>query len=415
VAADEVRERRSALFVDFDNVYLGLSRIDSSIADTFARDPGRWVAWLQDGRDGDGPFRRRFLTRACYLNPGPFGRFRSFFASAGFRVVDCPSLTQAGKSSADIHLVLDVLDALNHPTHYDEFVICSADSDFTPLMVRLRAHDRRTVMVAAGNAAAAYEAVVDEAIGPVQLAEALATPAISAVATVNIRTSHATEAAGRPAKKHVVRALAAINDAVAAAAEPLAASSAAHAARVAAPAISGTDWDGVGSFLAFVEERLPNLRVLRTAQGGWILDPARHRDVDIPEAKLPEDLPTQVSRVTHAPRLTSQQYAVLFEELAAQAATQPFDLGLTSRTVRDRIAERGEAVGRNAVNFVLQGLIYAGVIPADTARSPRELALAWLENVLALCRNARMELTEADQTTIHDWIVGGLAGHRRAT
>lgn len=157
---------RSAMFVDFDNLYLGLRDIDVDAAERFATNPGHLLAWLEAGDDGDGTVPRRFLVKACYLNPDAFGRYRSFFASAGFRVVDCPSLTQRGKSAADIHLVLDVMDALAHPTRFEEFVICSADADFTPLMTRLRAHDRRTVMVAAGPAAPAYQAVCDQTITP---------------------------------------------------------------------------------------------------------------------------------------------------------------------------------------------------------------------------------------------------------
>src|SRR5439155_9088181 len=80
------------------------------------------------------------------------------------------------------HLVLDVVDALAHATRFDEFIVCSADADFTPLMTRLRANDRRTVMVAAGPAAPAYQSVCDEAITPIELAEALTGGAGAAVA-----------------------------------------------------------------------------------------------------------------------------------------------------------------------------------------------------------------------------------------
>ena len=65
--------RRSALFVDFDNVYLGLVVADPSAAEIFATSPDRLLAWLAVGEDETGKFRRRFLTRICYLNPGPLG------------------------------------------------------------------------------------------------------------------------------------------------------------------------------------------------------------------------------------------------------------------------------------------------------------------------------------------------------
>jgi hypothetical protein len=93
--------------------------MDPTAAESFATDPGRLVAWLEHGRDLEGPFRRRFLLKACYLNPDAFRRYRSFFVSSGFRVIDCPSLTQKGKSAADIHLVLDVVDTLEHKTRFE--------------------------------------------------------------------------------------------------------------------------------------------------------------------------------------------------------------------------------------------------------------------------------------------------------
>ena len=57
--------------------------------------------------------RRRILIRRCYLNPQSFSNFRPYFIRSAFEVVDCPPLTARGKTSTDIHLVMDVLDTLN--------------------------------------------------------------------------------------------------------------------------------------------------------------------------------------------------------------------------------------------------------------------------------------------------------------
>jgi len=172
------RTLRCALFVDFDNVYLGLKRLDAEAAAAFAESPGRWLEAFSRGEDAEGPFSRRFLVRSCYLNPSSFSQFRANFTRAGFSVVDCPSLTQQGKSSADINLVLDAVDALVADTHYDEFVIVSADADFTPLALRCRAADRRVTIVTASPAASAYRAVADEVVAADDLAALLlgATP-----------------------------------------------------------------------------------------------------------------------------------------------------------------------------------------------------------------------------------------------
>lgn len=163
---------RTALFVDFDNIYLGLHRVDPEAAEVFATEPTRWMAWLERGFSGKGTgvpadaFRpsRAVLVRKCYLNPKTFHKYRPYFTRAAFEVVDCPPLTSQGKTSSDIRMVMDILDSLGHPTHFDEFAIMSGDADFTPVLMRLRAYDRRTTVVAVGYAASAYIAACDRLI-----------------------------------------------------------------------------------------------------------------------------------------------------------------------------------------------------------------------------------------------------------
>ncbi|HYG65860.1 MAG TPA: NYN domain-containing protein [Thermoanaerobaculia bacterium] len=166
---------RSALFVDFDNIYLGLQREDPSAAEQFATNPAHWLAWLQEslsptdgselGDAGAGGRRtrpnRKILFRRCYLNPSQFGRFRPYFTRSAFEVVDCPPLTSGGKTSADIHMVMDILDTLGHATCFDEFIILSGDADFTPVLLRLSKHDRRSAVLAIGPASVAYKAACD--------------------------------------------------------------------------------------------------------------------------------------------------------------------------------------------------------------------------------------------------------------
>jgi hypothetical protein len=154
---------RTALFVDFDNIYLGLQREDPTAAEQFATDPTRWLLWLQDKLplpEGTGR-RRKVLFRRCYLNPSQFGRFRPYFTRSAIEVVDCPPLTSGGKTSADIHMVMDILDTLGHATRFDEFILLSGDADFTPVLLRLSKHDRRSAILAVGPASVAYKAACD--------------------------------------------------------------------------------------------------------------------------------------------------------------------------------------------------------------------------------------------------------------
>lgn len=161
---------KTALFVDFDNVYSGLRRISAQSADRFARRPSAWLRWLTEAFAAqadldDSLDRRRVLVRRCYLNPVMYHPFRRPFHEAGFEIVDCPPMTAAGKTTTDIHLVLDTMDALADTTHFDEFIVFSADADFSPVLRRLRRHDRRTVVFAAGAMSEAYKASADRVIG----------------------------------------------------------------------------------------------------------------------------------------------------------------------------------------------------------------------------------------------------------
>lgn len=168
---------KSALFVDFDNIYIGLTKTDPQAAERFASDPARWLAWLERGLPNhvgpDGIVRpRSILVRRCYPNPDAgFRRFRSFFTSAAFSVIDCPSQTRAGKNSADIYMVMDILDTLNHRTNFDEFIVFSGDSDFLPVLLRLRAYDRRTTTLAIDFMPPAYRAACDLVINEEEFIE----------------------------------------------------------------------------------------------------------------------------------------------------------------------------------------------------------------------------------------------------
>src|SRR6185295_18998479 len=112
---------------------------------------------------------------------------------SAFEVVDCPPLTSGGKTSADIHMVMDLLDTLSHATRFDEFILLSGDADFTPVLLRLSKHDRRSAILAVGQASVAYKAACDllidqdtfleEAIGatPGQATRTAAGPSTSAM------------------------------------------------------------------------------------------------------------------------------------------------------------------------------------------------------------------------------------------
>ena len=66
----------------------------------------------------------------------------------------------------------------------------------------------------------------------------------------------------------------------------------------------------------------------------------------------------------------------------------------------------GEPVSRRAVNFVIQGLVYAGLDLRTAALSPRELAEAWRRNLRTQCEQAGLELSRRDEATLDQWVLG---------
>jgi NYN domain len=170
----------SAVFVDYDNIYLSLKRKSEEAAKRFAKDALSWVKEIETGRlitptnSYGNDVERRIVMNRCYGNPVPrrnssdnstdmnsFPFVRHHFLRAGFEIVDCPPLTAQLKNSSDIRMVMDVRDYLTHDTYFDEFVILSGDADFTPVLHRLRAHARRTVIFANDYTAAPYTAISD--------------------------------------------------------------------------------------------------------------------------------------------------------------------------------------------------------------------------------------------------------------
>ena len=170
----------TTVFVDYDNIYLSLKRKNDDAAKRFAKDSSVWLQGILSGElitpsTGYAPeSERRIVMNRCYGNPVPrrnshdnstdmnsFPFIRHHFLKSGFEVIDCPPLTAQLKNSADIRIVMDIRDILTHDTYFDEFIIMSGDADFTPVLHRLRAHARRTVVYANDHTAAPYTAISD--------------------------------------------------------------------------------------------------------------------------------------------------------------------------------------------------------------------------------------------------------------
>lgn len=459
--------RRAALFVDFDNIYSSLRNTDPAAARVFATDPLRWSRWLEEqlgaiGPDVDETTPRVLLNRTCYLNPSVYGTYRAYFTRAGFRVVDCPALTQQGKNSADIHMVIDALDLLAHPTRYDEFMVLSLDADFTALFQRLRSFDRRVIMLGSGPSAAALRNTCDYVIpDEVFISEALLgeqpytadgpmapeTAAAALVAQSAVTTSSAALAMGSadgvgaaapavppapgnggqtkmdPAELHghLGRAL---REMVSTSAEPV---KMAYAASVLSsrfgPDVVAGRWAGTGGFKAFCRSVADgHLQVRIDGKLGFLYDPARH-DIDAafvaaltstPRAGRPADTDRFVGvwadaaarlvRVLNFPALLPSEWAEVFTGLSAALTAQTF----TDMTTLERMVQTSSDEARSSVRFVGVGLSQAGYDLAANEHTARGIGECFLGNMQRLADNATLELDDADRAALREWLLGGL-------
>ncbi len=445
---------KSALFVDFDNVYSQLRQLQPDAAERFARHPSEWMGWLtgslalpEPHEEGE---RRRLLVRRCYLNPNWYQNYRHAFLRAGFEIVDCPPVTSQGKTSTDIHMVLDIVDLLQHETRCDEFIVFSADADFTPVLRKLRRYDRRTTVLAIGFPSAAYQASADlliderlflrEALG-LGLANADVPPGHNGQAT-EVKESRSTESKpvlaeskttsstvampkADPSSKAVPRL--ATPDELSEIAgrlwtfvdeSPLPVSSGLLASRLRQeyPEIL-ENWNGLGTFKAFFRSlRLSRLLWL-SGSGGRVLDPSRHEL----EGALPEQEPEspwsgaedlfpvarEVCVLTGAPLLAPKDLRSVMGALVQVLTKQEFKLPTTVQAVcRQCIESEGLRVRPRDVNFLVRGMQMNGHVFGQGADDETTLASRLFNQVLFLCEREQKVPDHNEVGRIRTWISG---------
>lgn len=397
---------RAAMFVDFDNVFTGLQALDPLAAKRFAEDPKHWADALSAG--GAGESARRFLIRNCYLNPMVYSKYRTYWTRAGFRVIDCPSLTQRGKSSTDINLVLDAMDALSGNGGIEEFFIASADADFTSLIQRFRAADRMTTVIAAGAVAFAYREMADHVVESHDFVAILNGTAVEPARVVPSAKQQNAPAAAKTKAKAASPAIREVLEFVRTAPGPVVGALVAHRALTADPSLK-TDWGGYGKFGTWISQIGLDVEY-SPAQGGWVWDAKRFSSEDLPApADVQPGIEEQVSRVTDVPALSEAQFRQMFQALEIRLREHPTSRTELSRLVRDDCVSAGQPVSRNAVGFVLQGLAYVN-FPLNDEPTAAELAAAWTANVEELCRVALLEFDAGEKLAVRRWASGGLVG-----
>ena len=131
------RETNLALFIDFDNVAIG------------ARDSGqRFEIKLLLQRLLE---KGKIIAKKAYADWHYYKEYMSPLHEAAIELIEIPMPKISGKNSADIKLVVDAMDLCYSKDHIDTFVIVSGDSDFSPLVSKLRENNKRVIGVGVKN------------------------------------------------------------------------------------------------------------------------------------------------------------------------------------------------------------------------------------------------------------------------
>src|SRR5664280_2748075 len=94
------------------------------------------------------------VVKKAYCDFDRYKAFKRDLHEAAFELIEIPHVRQSGKNSADIRMVVDALDLCYTKSHVDTFVIISGDSDFSPLVSKLRENAKKVIGVGVKNSTA---------------------------------------------------------------------------------------------------------------------------------------------------------------------------------------------------------------------------------------------------------------------
>ena len=123
-----------ALFCDFENIALGVR--DAKYAQF---DIKKVLERLL--------LKGSIVVKKAYCDWARYKEFKAPMHEASFELIEIPHVRQSGKNSADIRMVVDALDLCYTKAHVDTFVIISGDSDFSPLVSKLRENNKQVIGV----------------------------------------------------------------------------------------------------------------------------------------------------------------------------------------------------------------------------------------------------------------------------
>jgi uncharacterized protein (TIGR00288 family) len=127
-----------ALFCDFENIALGV------------RD-ARYASFDMQLVLQKLLIKGSIVVKKAYCDWDRYKEFKPAMHGAAFELIEIPHVRQSGKNSADIRMVVDALDLCYTKHHIDTFVIISGDSDFSPLVSKLRENAKTVIGVGVKN------------------------------------------------------------------------------------------------------------------------------------------------------------------------------------------------------------------------------------------------------------------------
>jgi len=135
MAETEKSERTLAVFFDFENLALGLKgKKDGSF------DIQKVLERLVE--------KGKIVVKRAYSDWSRYSVYKQAFHAAGVELIEIPKRAMTGKNSADIRLVVDALELSFTKEHIDSFVIVSGDSDFSPLVAKLKENGKHVIGLA---------------------------------------------------------------------------------------------------------------------------------------------------------------------------------------------------------------------------------------------------------------------------
>jgi uncharacterized protein (TIGR00288 family) len=137
-SGSQPEERKIAMFCDLENIALGVR--DSEVK---RFDIGLVLERLLE--------KGKIIVKRAYADWERYSEFKVAFHEAAIELIDIPQRRYTGKNSADIKMVVDAMDLCYAKEHLDTFVVLSGDSDFSPLVSKLKENNKYVIGIGVKN------------------------------------------------------------------------------------------------------------------------------------------------------------------------------------------------------------------------------------------------------------------------